>query len=43
MLSLRNEDFGQQHVIVAGPDAVLLDVIQPIAPSAEFAAVYAEI
>lgn len=42
VLSLRDEDFGQRHFIVAGPDAVLLDVIQPIAPSAEFAAAYAE-
>ena len=43
VLSLRDEDFGQRHFIVAGPDGVLLDVIQPIAPSPEFAAAYAEI
>lgn len=42
VLSLRDEDFGQRHFIVAGPDGVLLDVIQPIAPSAEFAGAYAE-
>lgn len=41
VLSLRDEDFGQRHFIVAGPDGVLLDVIQPIAPSAEFAEAYA--
>ncbi|WP_308800057.1 VOC family protein [Agromyces silvae] len=41
-LPLRDEDFGQRHVILEAPDGVLLDVIQPIAPSAEFAAAYAE-
>lgn len=41
VLSLRDEDFGQRHFIVAAPDGVLLDVIQPIAPSAEFAEAYA--
>jgi catechol 2,3-dioxygenase-like lactoylglutathione lyase family enzyme len=40
VLSLRDEDFGQRHFIVAAPDGVLLDVIQPIAPSAEFADAY---
>lgn len=39
---LRDEAFGQRHVIVAAPDGVLLDVIQPIPPSEEFAAAYAE-
>ncbi len=37
---LRDEPFGQRHVIVTAPDGVLLDVIQPIAPSEEFAAAY---
>lgn len=37
---LRDEAFGQRHFIVAAPDGVLLDVITPIAPSAEFAAGY---
>lgn len=41
-LSLRDEDFGQRHFILAGPDGVLLDVIQPIPPSPEQAALYAE-
>jgi len=41
ILSIRDEDFGQRHAIVSGPDGVLLDVIQPIAPSAEFAGSYA--
>lgn len=41
--SLRDEDFGQRHVIVAAPDGVLVDVIQPIPPTPEFAAAYAEV
>lgn len=40
VLSLRSEDFGQRHFIVPGPDGVLIDVISPIEPSAEFAAAY---
>ncbi|MFC4560437.1 VOC family protein [Nocardiopsis mangrovi] len=40
-LDLRSEDFGQRHFIVADPNGVLVDVITPIAPSAEFAAGYA--
>lgn len=38
---LRDEAFGQRHFIAAAPDGVLLDVIQPIEPSAEFTAAYA--
>lgn len=38
LLPLRSEDFGQRHFIVAGPDGVLIDVITPIQPTAEFAA-----
>lgn len=38
---LRDEAFGQRHVIFAAPDGVLLDVIQPIEPSPEFAAALA--
>ncbi|WP_156723995.1 VOC family protein [Streptomyces apocyni] len=34
---LRSEDFGQRHFIVADPGGVLIDVITPIEPSAEFA------
>ncbi|MCD1571165.1 VOC family protein [Agromyces mediolanus] len=41
VLALRDEAFGQRHFIVAAPDGVLLDVIQPIPPSAEFLAAYA--
>jgi catechol 2,3-dioxygenase-like lactoylglutathione lyase family enzyme len=40
-LGLRDEVFGQRHFIVEGPDGVLIDVIRPIQPSAEEAALYA--
>ena len=40
--SLRDEDFGQRHFITADPNGVLIDVIKPIPPSAEYAALYAE-
>lgn len=36
-----SEDFGQRHFITRDPAGVLVDVITPIAPSAEFAANYA--
>ena len=36
------EDFGQRHFIVKAPGSVLVDVIQVIPPSAEFAANYLE-
>ncbi|GAA1545916.1 catechol 2,3-dioxygenase-like lactoylglutathione lyase family enzyme [Microbacterium ginsengiterrae] len=42
LLSIRDEAFGQRHFIVAAPDGVLLDVIQPIPPSEAYAAAYAE-
>ena len=41
-LELRDEDFGQRHFIVAGPDGVLVDVITEIPPSPEFAGAFAE-
>ncbi|RAR99619.1 VOC family protein [Cupriavidus alkaliphilus] len=37
---LRDEAFGQRHFITADPNGVLLDIIKPIPPSAEFAAQY---
>ncbi|MGY1552966.1 VOC family protein [Microbacterium sp. A588] len=40
-LSLRDEDFGQRHFIIEAPGGVLIDVIEPIEPSAEFSAAYA--
>lgn len=36
ILELRSEDFGQRHFIVADPNGVLIDVITPIAPTAEY-------
>lgn len=39
-LTLRDEAFGQRHFIMADPSGVLVDVIKPIPPSAEFAAQY---
>ncbi|GAB11556.1 hypothetical protein GOARA_078_00050 [Gordonia araii NBRC 100433] len=42
VLPIRDEDFGQRHFIVVGPDGVLLDVIQPIPPTAEYAQAYVE-
>lgn len=40
VLPLRSEDFGQRHFIVADPNGVLVDVITPTEPTAEFAANY---
>ena len=40
VLELRDEDFGQRHFIVEGPDGVLLDCIQPIPAIGEFADAY---
>jgi uncharacterized glyoxalase superfamily protein PhnB len=37
---LRDEPFGQRHFITQDPNGVLIDVIKPIPPSAEFAAQY---
>ena len=37
---LRDEAFGQRHFITVDPNGVLIDVITPIPPSAEFAAQY---
>jgi uncharacterized glyoxalase superfamily protein PhnB len=41
LVPLRDEPFGQRHFITADPNGVLIDVIKPIPPSAEFAAQYA--
>lgn len=37
---LRDEDFGQRHFIVVAPGGVLVDVIEPIEPSADFVAAF---
>ena len=34
--NIKDEDFGQRHFIVEGPNEILIDVIQPIPPSEEF-------
>lgn len=41
LLPLRDEPFGQRHFITRDPNGVLIDVIKPIPPSAEFLAQYA--
>jgi uncharacterized glyoxalase superfamily protein PhnB len=38
--TLRDEPFGQRHFITRDPNGVLIDVIKPIPPSAEFLAQY---
>ena len=37
-LDIRDEEFGQRHFILVGPDDVLIDVITPIPASGEYAA-----
>ena len=37
---IKDEDFGQRHFITQDPNGVLLDIIKPIPPSAEFLAQY---
>ena len=39
-MEIRSESFGQRHFVLTAPDGVLVDVIQPIEPSAEFAAAF---
>lgn len=39
---LRDEPFGQRHFITRDPNGVLIDVITPIEPSAEYAAQFAD-
>jgi catechol 2,3-dioxygenase-like lactoylglutathione lyase family enzyme len=41
-LELRDEPWGQRHFIARDPDGLLVDVIEPIAPSPEFAAQYTD-
>lgn len=38
---LRDEPFGQRHAIYPAPDGVLIDIITPIPPAAEFMDAYA--
>jgi uncharacterized glyoxalase superfamily protein PhnB len=37
---LRDEPFGQRHMILQGPDGVLIDIITPIPPAPEYAAAF---
>jgi catechol 2,3-dioxygenase-like lactoylglutathione lyase family enzyme len=41
LLGLRDEPWGQRHFITRDPNGVLIDVIKPIPPSAEYAGSYA--
>lgn len=41
LLQLRDEPFGQRHFITQDPNGVMIDVIKPIPPSAEFLAQFA--
>lgn len=41
LLELRDEAFGQRHFITQDPNGVLIDVIKPTAPTAEYEAQYA--
>lgn len=41
-LDLRSEDFGQRHFMISDPNGILIDVIQVIPPSAEYAARFSE-
>lgn len=40
LLPLRDEAFGQRHFITSDPNGVLIDVITPIPPVEDFAALY---
>ena len=41
-LAIRSETFGQRHFIVADPSGVLIDVITPIEPGADYAENFVE-
>jgi catechol 2,3-dioxygenase-like lactoylglutathione lyase family enzyme len=41
VLALRDEPWGQRHFIVRDPNGVLVDVVQVIPPSEEYASAYA--
>jgi catechol 2,3-dioxygenase-like lactoylglutathione lyase family enzyme len=42
LLPIRDEPFGQRHFITRDPAGVLIDVIEPIPPTAEYRAQYAD-
>ena len=39
---LRDEPFGQRHFITSDPNGVLIDVIKPIPPTAEYEAMFTQ-
>jgi catechol 2,3-dioxygenase-like lactoylglutathione lyase family enzyme len=41
-LEIRSEEFGQRHFITSDPSGILIDIIQIIPPSAEYAKKYSE-
>jgi catechol 2,3-dioxygenase-like lactoylglutathione lyase family enzyme len=41
-LTLRTEDFGQRHFIIAAPGGVLIDVITPTPPTSDHAGQYTQ-
>lgn len=41
-LELRDEAWGQRHFITRDPDGLLVDVVEPIAPTGDFAAQYTD-
>ena len=42
LIPIRDEEFGQRHFILQGPDGVLIDVIKPIAPTTAYADAYCQ-
>ncbi|MEP2704748.1 MAG: VOC family protein [Roseibium sp.] len=36
LLAIRDEEFGQRHFITQDPNGVMIDIIKPIPPSADF-------
>lgn len=42
LLSLRTEEFGQRHFIVAAPDGVMIDVITVVPATGEYAQQYVQ-
>jgi catechol 2,3-dioxygenase-like lactoylglutathione lyase family enzyme len=43
VLDLRDEPWGQRHFIVSDPDGLLVDVVQVIPPTREYAEQYADV
>lgn len=43
LLEIKDEPWGQRHFITQDPNGVLIDIIKPIPPSAEFLAQYTDV